>query len=435
MTTASNAVGQKTAITVKEARSVLWLRNNHRPLGELLDEGYLNERRLAWAAEKAYDDKLKQAAGVLLEWIRQNPSESKSAVRSTPRESLPAIEARLTLQQARATLWPFRPLKGQPMGALFDARQLSVKDLAHAIENAWDERVRQAAVVLMAVRLNQVVEEPTPPAGPLKVVSGGRSHSEARQFAWTSVQGMLIGAVGVLWLLLVVVAVRSLASASDPQAIKGVASPAGIVALLILLALTAGLGWSINRLLGLAFKKLDSQIKSYRTGQEGEDAVVEAMRQSLDGNWTLFRNVVLPGRNRGDIDAVLVGPPGVWALEVKAFNGEYRNVGEQWEYRAGNRWQLVKPSPSRQVQDNAARLSAFLRADGIKQWISPVVVWAKPDSPLLVENPTAAVWRLDRLPEELGNIWVEQAIQEPILARIVEKLTALSQSSDDEEFD
>jgi len=318
------------SMSLEDARAVLWLRNNHRPLGELLDEGYLDERRLVWAAEKAYDDKLKQAAGVLLEWIRQNPSEDKSAVRSTPRESLPAIEARLTLQQARATLWPFRPLKGQPMGALFDARQLSIKDLAHAIENAWDERVRQAAVVLMAVRLNQVVEEPTPPAGPLKVVSGGRSHSEAKQFAWTSVQGMLIGAVGVLWLLLVVVAVRSLASASDPQAIKGVASPAGIVALLILLALTAGLGWSINRLLGLAFKKLDSQIKSYRTGQEGEDAVVEAMRQSLDGNWTLFRNVVLPGRNRGDIDAVLVGPPGVWALEVKAFNGEYRNVGEQW---------------------------------------------------------------------------------------------------------
>lgn len=32
-------------MTVEAARQVHWLRNNHRPLGELLDEGYLNEGR------------------------------------------------------------------------------------------------------------------------------------------------------------------------------------------------------------------------------------------------------------------------------------------------------------------------------------------------------------------------------------------------------
>ncbi len=30
------------SMTLEETRSVLWLRNNHRPLGKLLDEGYLN---------------------------------------------------------------------------------------------------------------------------------------------------------------------------------------------------------------------------------------------------------------------------------------------------------------------------------------------------------------------------------------------------------
>ena len=38
-------------MNLEEARAVLWLRNNHRPLGELLDEGYLNEDRLAQVAE------------------------------------------------------------------------------------------------------------------------------------------------------------------------------------------------------------------------------------------------------------------------------------------------------------------------------------------------------------------------------------------------
>lgn len=420
---------------VEEARSVRWLRNNPQPLGELLDEGYLTEQRLAWAAEKAYDPRLKQAAAVLLDWIRQNPRAAKpSAVPSQP-EPPPAVNAGLTLEQARATLWPFRPLKGQPMGALMDARQLSVKALAHAIENAWDERVRRAAIALMAVRLNQAVQEPAPAAGPLKVVSGGRSYGEARQLAWASAQGMLVGAISVVWLLLLFIAVKSLASASDGSAVKGALSPAGIIALLLLLALGVGLGWLISRLLESAFDKMGRQIENYRKGQEGEDAVVEALRQSLDGEWTLFRNVVLPGRNRADIDGVLVGPPGIWALEVKTLAGEYRNIGEQWEYRAGNRWRLFRKSPSRQAQDNAARLSSFLKADGIKQWVTAVVIWASRESPLSVENPMVAVWTMDRLPEELGNLWQRQAIAESERTRIVEKLTALCQSGNVEEKD
>jgi hypothetical protein len=50
------------SMSLEEARSVLWLRNNPRPLGELLDKGYLNKRRLQWAAERAYDPRLRAAA-------------------------------------------------------------------------------------------------------------------------------------------------------------------------------------------------------------------------------------------------------------------------------------------------------------------------------------------------------------------------------------
>jgi hypothetical protein len=424
-------------MSLQEARSVLWLRNNPRPLGELLDEGYLTEQRLAWAAEKAYDKRLKHAAKVLLDSIKQGETSARGPLLASPTdsESLPQIQTGLTVEQARAVRWPFRPFKDQSMGALVDTRQLGVGNLAYAIENAWDERVRQAAVVLMAVRLSQVIQEPPPPVGPLKVVSAGRSYSERRQFVWTFALGTMIGAIGVLCLLLAALVVRALASASDSSALKGAASPAGIVVLLILVALTVGVGWPTKRLLDLALKKLERQIESYRIGQEGEEEVVEALRQSLDGNWTLFRNVTLPGRNKADIDLVLVGPPGVWALEVKTLSGEYRNIGEQWKYRAGNRWRLLSKNPSRQVHQNATRLSRFLREDGVRQWVTPAVAWANRTSPLSVKNPMVAVWTLDRLPEELGNIWQGQAISAPVLERIVEKLTALCQSRNDEESD
>src|SRR5262245_24407731 len=107
------------AMTVDQARKVMWLRNNFRPLGELLDEGFLTEKRLEWAAAKAQDLSLRQAAQVLLDWqkgISKTPGIPKPLPK--PAELLnasPSVVA-ITLEQARATVWPFRPYKGQPMG-------------------------------------------------------------------------------------------------------------------------------------------------------------------------------------------------------------------------------------------------------------------------------------------------------------------------------
>jgi hypothetical protein len=421
-------------MSLEEARSVLWLRNNRRPLGELLDEGFLNQSRLEWAAAKAYDPKLKQAAAVLLDWMKRTSAlaPQKPPVPSPPRaEPLPTVDAGITIEQARATLWPFRPFKGQSIGTLVDTQELSLKDLAYAIENAWDERVRQAAIVLMAVRLNQAVKEPAPSAGPLRVLAGGRSYAERRQLFLSVIQGLILGAVLSLavWVLIRTI-IRSITSGPSKPLGEVLASPTSVIALVIVIALTIGASWLINYLVGLAVEKLSKQIDNYRKGQEGEDQVVEIMRQNLDGNWTLFRNVTLPGRNKADIDAVLVGPSGVYALEIKTLTGEYRNIGEHWEVRAG-KWKLLRSSPSRQAQDNAVRLSNFFKADGLKQWVTPVVVWANRESPVSVENPMVAVWTLDRLPEELGNIWQDQAMQESAHARILEKLTALCQERDE----
>jgi hypothetical protein len=427
-------------MSVEEARSVMWLRNNHRPLGELLDEGFLDRRRLEWAAARAYDPKLKQASAVLLDWMERTAASSALASREPlaapppQAEELPAVDAGMTVEQARATVWPFRPFRGQPLGELVDTRQLTLRDLVYAIENAWNERVRQAAIVLTAVRLNQVVDEPAPPAGPLKVIAFGRSYAERRQFTLTMVQGAIMGGVlGALVLFLVQELLKPKTADPGTALAKALVSPGGVIALVIAVLLLAGAAWLLVFLPNLAVKTLDGQIESYRKGQEGEDRVVEVMRQNLDGNWTVFRNVTLPGRSKADIDTVLVGPPGVWALEIKNLSGAYRNIGERWEFRTGREWKALKRSPSRQATDNAARLGRFFEADGIKQWVNPAVIWANREGALTVQNPAVAVWEIDRLPEELGNLWQHKPIKETRRVRIIEKLTALSQQRTDEE--
>jgi hypothetical protein len=416
-------------MTVEDARAVLWLRNKHRPLGELLDEGYLTETRLEWARQKAYDPKLKQAAAVLLEWLREQKAlDGAPAAKPLPAEVPASLDFGITVEQARGTIWPYRELRGQTVGTLVDARQLTLKDLAYAVENAFDDHLKRAAALLLGLRLGQAVEEPPPPAGPLQVVSAGRSHAERRERQLLFLEGTFLGAGFCLSLVLLVQSLRKvLASPPRMPPAEMLASPVGVVALVVVILLMLGLTALAIYLISLIPKRFEKRIENYRKGQEGEEQVVEAMRQALDGTWVLFRNVVLPGRNKADIDGVLVGPSGVWALEVKTLSGEYRNTGDQWEYRAGNHWSRMRSSPSQQAQKNAARLGSFLRADGIKQWIEPAVIWANPESPLTVVNQTVAVWRLDRLAEELGNVWQWQELPESTRTRVVEKLTTLVQ--------
>ncbi len=69
-------------MNIEEARKVLWLKNNPRPLGELLGQGFLTRDRLEWAAQKAYNPNLKEAAKVLLE--TDKPADTKVEKQNSP---------------------------------------------------------------------------------------------------------------------------------------------------------------------------------------------------------------------------------------------------------------------------------------------------------------------------------------------------------------
>jgi hypothetical protein len=114
----------KTPMTIDEARAALWLRDNHRPLGELLDEGFLTRARLEWAAENAYDVQLKRAAAVLLEHVSQEATATETDVETAP----PALDAGMSIEEARSVGLPFSTHKGKPIGQLVDSEQLSLKD-------------------------------------------------------------------------------------------------------------------------------------------------------------------------------------------------------------------------------------------------------------------------------------------------------------------
>ncbi len=61
----------------------------------------------------------------------------------------------------------------------------------------------------------------------------------------------------------------------------------------------------------------------FMAGAEGERKVVSTIASQLDNNWVAISGYKNPA---GEIDLVVVGPPGVMAIEVKYLNGKVGDV-------------------------------------------------------------------------------------------------------------
>jgi len=115
-------------------------------------------------------------------------------------------------------------------------------------------------------------------------------------------------------------------------------------------------------------------------GIAGEENVADALTV-LSDEWHLFRGY----RNRrGEIDHVLVGPGGIWAIEVKNTRATVYVDGDYWAFeRFDNYGNLVEEgeladrggrSWSRQVNEPARELSKFLTKRNAYSTISSAVV-------------------------------------------------------------
>lgn len=100
----------------------------------------------------------------------------------------------------------------------------------------------------------------------------------------------------------------------------------------------------------------------FGAGARGEDALERTLRRHLGDEWTLYRNLCLPGW-RADLDGVLLGPPGLVLLENKAYRGEFVIFGDRWYQAAqsgGRDLRAWRGSPTAQAARNGQRLAEWL---------------------------------------------------------------------------
>jgi hypothetical protein len=137
-------------------------------------------------------------------------------------------------------------------------------------------------------------------------------------------------------------------------------------------------------------------------GRNAERRVAEELAAALDSEWILLRGY----RNaRGEIDALLLGPRGLFAIEEKFRSVRINIRGDDWTAEQidkygkshGARFPLRDAkgrSPSVQVKEPAGALSRWLSKNKRGTPITPVVLLTHPNARIgSIEQPTVRVHR------------------------------------------
>jgi hypothetical protein len=324
------------------------------------------------------------------------------------------VELTTTIEEARQIVWPGKFAPNLPMGQLLDSKQLPMSQLGWAVENAYDPRVKAAARTLLADWLGEpAIIEKTKRFGPQVVEGSGYLEEEqSSSLMIASVQ------MGVIIAAIIVTVEEFFRNSHVVLSVLG--SPSGILAFVMVMALLIAIGWLS---LGRSTKQELDRYRNFRKGRQGEEAVVEKLRSALDNRWTIFRNLHLPDR-KDDLDVVLVGPDGVWVVEVKAYEGTVRAANGKWARQTRKGWVKLKEDPLAQVTRNATRLNDYLKRNNIVRYVERAIALSEPQPVTNFDSPDVPIWLPPTIEEHVTTL----ATRTPLIQKEIDQIIALLKS-------
>ncbi len=91
------------------------------------------------------------------------------------------------------------------------------------------------------------------------------------------------------------------------------------------------------------------QLKNSVKGGWGEMVASFGVSLNLPDTWYCFENALIPVGDRvTEIDRLIVGPGGVFLIEVKNWGGVYAAFRDNWKYKKNNQWVPLDTSPTKQ---------------------------------------------------------------------------------------
>lgn len=309
----------------------------------------------------------------------------------------------MTETQARAVYWRIRHLNA-PIGILLDEKKLTISDLAWATQNAYDADIRQAARTILLTKLHDGDLKDPPKA--MKVLEG-RENLEYHERMASLKAGIYIGvAIGLIALAFILTTANIFLNWTSKGWINFFSLIAFVISMFTL----------------YLSDRSSNEMVNYKAGRRGERRALDLLRASLSSPWVMVHNLEFPDRKWGDADIILLGPGGVWYLEVKNYTTLTRNIGDRWQYKSRFGWRNSSKHPGKQANRTAVNIKNYLENHGVRiSWVKPVVVWAGEDDLLTVDDPAVSVWKLGDLETQIEDLWRKEKFPE----EEIQKATAI----------
>jgi hypothetical protein len=147
---------------------------------------------------------------------------------------------------------------------------------------------------------------------------------------------------------------------------------------------------------------------------EAQRSVMPVLENVLDKNFTLLRNVTLPGLETS-IPFILIGPPGVYVLYVTNLNGMLRAKGEQWGTISGNSFKPEKPNLLTRTERMSRAVQVFLQRQkyGDMVGVEAILLCANPGIHVDSLRPIVRVVMRDALERFASSIMQARVLLTP----------------------
>jgi len=148
--------------------------------------------------------------------------------------------------------------------------------------------------------------------------------------------------------------------------------------------------------------------------REGEalEAITRQFGRLLDNRYTMLQNVPLPGQGK-PIPLVLVGPPGIVAINPRGEAGVFRAREDSWLVmnRRTQQYEMPHENPMQQTQDYATAVVAFLQEKGAPmREVQPLLALANPAAHVESSRPMVRILPVDALDRYIATLAQGQSV-------------------------
>ena len=129
---------------------------------------------------------------------------------------------------------------------------------------------------------------------------------------------------------------------------------------------------------------------------EAQSAIIKYFDRQLEKGYTLIRNMPL-GQSGIVVPMILLGPTGIYVIEVSHLRGRYEARGDTWNVESGDQY---KPAPVNLIQRTmrmARALQSYIERQGVRipVTIDPVLIAGDPGLHIESVRPAIKVMMID----------------------------------------